>query len=49
MDAIVYTPKEAADLLGIVLGLIFIGIWLYVLTLRHQLVGTPGGWRLLVS
>ena len=32
-----------------VLGAIFLAIWLYVLNLRHQLVGTPGGWRLLVS
>lgn len=27
----------------------FIGIWLYVLNLRHQLVGTPGGLRMLYS
>ena len=32
-----------------VLGAIFIAIWLYVLNLRHELLGTPGGWRLLVS
>lgn len=32
-----------------VLGAIFIAIWLYVLNLRHEILGTPGGWRLLVS
>jgi hypothetical protein len=32
-----------------VLGAVFLAIWLYVLNLRHELVGTPGGWRLLVS
>ena len=32
-----------------VLGAIFAAIWLYVLNLRHELVGTPGGWRLLGS
>lgn len=28
---------------------IFVGLWLYLLKLRHELVGTPGGLRLLVS
>lgn len=28
---------------------IFAAIWLYLLSLRHELVGTPGGIRLLVS
>ncbi|HLY33239.1 MAG TPA: DUF4233 domain-containing protein [Jatrophihabitantaceae bacterium] len=32
-----------------VVGAIFAGIWLYLLTLRHELVGTPGGARMLVS
>lgn len=32
-----------------VLGVVFAVIWLYTLSLRHDLVGTPGGWRLLVS
>jgi hypothetical protein len=27
----------------------FIGVWLYLLNLRHELVGTPGGVRMLVS
>lgn len=28
---------------------IFAAIWVYLLTLRHELVGTPGGARMLVS
>ena len=32
-----------------VVGAIFAAIWGYLLSLRHELVGTPGGWRLLVS
>lgn len=28
---------------------IFAAIWLYLLNLRHELVGTPGGLRMLVS
>ena len=32
-----------------VVGAIFAMIWIYVLTLRHELVGTPGGARMLVS
>lgn len=32
-----------------VVGLIFAAIWLYLLNLRHELVGTPGGVRLLIS
>lgn len=28
---------------------IFVAIWLYLLNLRHELVGTPGGVRMLVS
>lgn len=32
-----------------VVGVIFAGIWGYLLSVRHELVGTPGGWRLLVS
>jgi hypothetical protein len=32
-----------------VVGLIFGAIWGYLLSLRHELVGTPGGWRLLIS
>lgn len=30
-------------------GGIFAMIWIYLLTLRHELVGTPGGARMLVS
>lgn len=29
--------------------LFFVFIWWYVLRTRHQLVGTPSGWRMLVS
>ena len=32
-----------------VVGGIFAAIWVYLLTLRHELVGTPGGARLLIS
>jgi hypothetical protein len=32
-----------------VVGAIFAAIWGRLLMLRHELVGTPGGWRLLVS
>jgi hypothetical protein len=32
-----------------VVGAIFAVIWLYLLNLRHELVGTPGGARMLVS
>ena len=30
-------------------GVVFAAIWLYLLNLRHELVGTPGGVRLLYS
>lgn len=30
-------------------GLVFAAIWLRLLVLRRDLVGTPGGWRILVS
>jgi hypothetical protein len=32
-----------------VVAALFIGIWLYLLNLRHELLGTPAGWRLLIS
>jgi Protein of unknown function (DUF4233) len=32
-----------------VVGALFLGVWLYLLNLRHELVGTPGGVRMLVS
>ena len=31
------------------IGAIFILIWLWLLNTRHDLVGTPDGWRLLIS
>ena len=32
-----------------IVAVLFIGVWLYLLNLRHELVGTPGGVRMLVS
>jgi uncharacterized protein DUF4233 len=32
-----------------VVVVIFLGLWLYLLQTRHQLVGTPSGWRMLIS
>jgi ABC-type Co2+ transport system permease subunit len=32
-----------------IVGALFVGVWLYLLNLRHELVGTPGGVRMLVS
>lgn len=32
-----------------IIAVLFIGVWLYLLNLRHELVGTPGGVRMLVS
>jgi hypothetical protein len=32
-----------------VVGAVFAAVWLYLLSLRHELVGTPGGARMLVS
>lgn len=32
-----------------IVSALFIGVWLYLLNLRHELVGTPGGVRMLVS
>lgn len=32
-----------------VVAAVFIGIWLYLLNVRHELVGTPDGWRMLIS
>lgn len=32
-----------------IVGVVFLAIWLYVLNLRHEIVGTPGGLRMLVS
>jgi hypothetical protein len=33
----------------IIVVVLFIGIWVYVLRTRHQLVGTPSGWRMMIS
>lgn len=33
----------------VIIGVIFWSIWLYVLTIRHDIVGTPGGLALLTS
>jgi len=32
-----------------IVAALFVGVWLYLLNLRHELVGTPGGVRMLVS
>ena len=32
-----------------IVAALFIGVWLYLLNLRHELVGTPGGVRMLMS
>lgn len=32
-----------------IVAALFLSIWLYLLHLRHELVGTPGGVRMLVS
>jgi hypothetical protein len=32
-----------------IVAALFLGVWLYLLNLRHELVGTPGGVRMLVS
>lgn len=32
-----------------VVGVIFAAIWGYLLSLRHELVGTPSGWRITIS
>ena len=33
----------------VIVAAIFLGVWLYLLNLRHELVGTPGGVRMLIS
>lgn len=33
----------------IVVVIFFLAIWVYLLRTRHQLVGTPDGWRMLIS
>ncbi len=33
----------------LVIGAIFAAVWVRLLVLRRELLGTPGGWRLLVS
>lgn len=32
-----------------VVAALFLGVWLYLLNLRHEMVGTPGGVRMLIS
>jgi Protein of unknown function (DUF4233) len=32
-----------------IVGVLFVGVWLYLLNVRHELAGTPGGARMLVS
>jgi hypothetical protein len=33
----------------IIVVVFFVAIWVYLLRTRHQLVGTPAGWRMLIS
>jgi hypothetical protein len=33
----------------LIVGMIFVAVWVRVLFLRRDLVGTPGGWRMLCS
>ncbi len=33
----------------VIVALVFIGLWVWVLTMRHDWVRTPGGLRMLVS
>ncbi len=32
-----------------VVGVLFVAVWLYLLNLRREMVGTPGGLRMLIS
>jgi hypothetical protein len=32
-----------------IVGILFLGVWLYLLNLRHEMAGTPGGLRMLIS
>ena len=33
----------------LIVAALFAAVWVRLLLLRHELVGTPGGWRLLLS
>ncbi|HEY2042254.1 MAG TPA: DUF4233 domain-containing protein [Jatrophihabitans sp.] len=43
LATIVLVPALAVVLI------IFLAVWLYILNTRRQLVGTPSGWRMLIS
>jgi hypothetical protein len=52
VGSVLQLPFLAAGLwlpLFFVVAAIFIGVWLYLLNLRRELVGTPGGIRMLIS
>jgi hypothetical protein len=34
---------------ALIVAVLLVGCWLYLLYLRHDLVGTPGGVRMLIS
>jgi hypothetical protein len=33
----------------LVVGVFFVAVWVWILHTRHQLVGTPSGWRMFIS
>jgi Protein of unknown function (DUF4233) len=52
VGSVLQLPFLAAGLwlpLFFVVAAIFIGVWLYLLNVRRELVGTPGGFRMLIS
>jgi Protein of unknown function (DUF4233) len=48
LQLVLATTVVLIPVLGVVL-LMFLLVWLYLLRTRRQLVGTPSGWRMLVS
>lgn len=46
---LVYAATIALVPILAIVVVIFLCLWLYLLQTRHQLVGTPSGWRMLVS
>lgn len=46
---VVFLLSGAWLLALLVVAAIFAAVWVRLLWLRHQLIGTPAGWRLLVS
>jgi hypothetical protein len=46
---VVFTATGIMIVTMVLVGLIFAVIWLRLLTLRHEIVGSPGGWRMLLG